>query len=324
MLCTFSDLQQEGEEHVTIFGQLAAAELAAFVAALSDAGEFASGFDGFLASVDLSSEMAFSMLATNIEKTLGVTQVLIGTVGKKAQARLQAISGVSTIKRPSALVTASEDVLSEAALRGSTKVGKLEEPTQSTQAENQLLQLLRAARIVSGPLKHQDQIIGGWIAVEDGTVSTTPRGLPLTDHFEKLAVPLSGLVMLLRSATPSRFAQLKRDLLDTIQKQKRSWLLVSAVCLAILAMPIPTFVRCDCELQPVTRRYVPAPYDGILNEVLVKPGDVVKNGQVLGTDGSATNRVANCRPRRGTGKRQQKTRFQSCGGRYLIGSGCRT
>ena len=51
----------------------------------------------------------------------------------------------------------------------------------------------------------------------------------------------------------------------------------------MMCVPMPYNVNCDCEIQPVTRRYVPAPYDGILDSCLVKPGDVVKSNQVLAT-----------------------------------------
>ena len=51
----------------------------------------------------------------------------------------------------------------------------------------------------------------------------------------------------------------------------------------VMCIPVPYKVNCDCEIQPVTRRYVPAPYDGILDSCLVKPGDVVKSNQVLAT-----------------------------------------
>jgi biotin carboxyl carrier protein len=49
----------------------------------------------------------------------------------------------------------------------------------------------------------------------------------------------------------------------------------------LLAVPFPHRVGCDCEIQPVTRRYVVAPYEGILAKTLVEPGDVVAEGELL-------------------------------------------
>jgi len=49
----------------------------------------------------------------------------------------------------------------------------------------------------------------------------------------------------------------------------------------LLAIPRPYAVRCDVQLQPVTRRFVAAPFDAKLEESLVSPGDVVSQGNVL-------------------------------------------
>jgi multidrug efflux pump subunit AcrA (membrane-fusion protein) len=50
---------------------------------------------------------------------------------------------------------------------------------------------------------------------------------------------------------------------------------------ALLVWPRPHQIRCDCQLQPVVRRFVAAPFDGTLERTLVKPGDVVAQDQVL-------------------------------------------
>ena len=49
----------------------------------------------------------------------------------------------------------------------------------------------------------------------------------------------------------------------------------------IFLVPIPYQVTCPFELQPVDRRFVAAPYDGILEQVLVQQGDTVEPNQVL-------------------------------------------
>ena len=44
---------------------------------------------------------------------------------------------------------------------------------------------------------------------------------------------------------------------------------------------MPHRVKCECQLEPVTRRFVAAPFDGPLKETFVKPGDLVTQGQLL-------------------------------------------
>jgi multidrug resistance efflux pump len=60
------------------------------------------------------------------------------------------------------------------------------------------------------------------------------------------------------------------------------WVATAAVItVAAMAIPVPYDVRCDCELQPVTRRFVAAPFEGTLERALVEVGDTVQAGQVL-------------------------------------------
>jgi multidrug resistance efflux pump len=52
---------------------------------------------------------------------------------------------------------------------------------------------------------------------------------------------------------------------------------------AILAIPMSYRVACDSELQPVTRRFVAAPFDGTLKTAHVEPGNVVLRNELLPT-----------------------------------------
>ena len=54
-----------------------------------------------------------------------------------------------------------------------------------------------------------------------------------------------------------------------------------ALAVTIMCIPMPYTVNCHCKIQPVIRRIVPAPFEGILAKCNVKPGDVVKANQVL-------------------------------------------
>ena len=69
------------------------------------------------------------------------------------------------------------------------------------------------------------------------------------------------------------------------QVPKKSWFGVAwkaAIGFAVLmCVPWPYRVACDCDIQPVTRRFVSAPYTGPLEKSVVRPGEVVTKGQVL-------------------------------------------
>lgn len=49
----------------------------------------------------------------------------------------------------------------------------------------------------------------------------------------------------------------------------------------VMMIPVPYQVVTTCTLEPVGRRYVAAPLDGVLEEVTVRPGDDVVRGEVL-------------------------------------------
>ena len=73
---------------------------------------------------------------------------------------------------------------------------------------------------------------------------------------------------------------------DRIRKlRKANWFRPAIATLGILlialCIPLPYRVACDCELRPVLRRFVAAPYAGILEKTLVRDGDVVAQGDVL-------------------------------------------
>lgn len=53
-----------------------------------------------------------------------------------------------------------------------------------------------------------------------------------------------------------------------------------AIVIALL-VPFPYPVRATCELQPVLRRVIAAPFDGLLQDSATRAGDVVEQGQLL-------------------------------------------
>lgn len=53
------------------------------------------------------------------------------------------------------------------------------------------------------------------------------------------------------------------------------------VGLAILCIPFPQKINCDCQIELTRRRFVAAPYEGVLEKTIVESGDVVKEGQTL-------------------------------------------
>ena len=51
--------------------------------------------------------------------------------------------------------------------------------------------------------------------------------------------------------------------------------------IAVLCTPWPYSMKVACTLEPMTRRIVSAPYDGLVETSLTEPGSVVQQGQIL-------------------------------------------
>ncbi len=66
---------------------------------------------------------------------------------------------------------------------------------------------------------------------------------------------------------------------------RQRWVRITAIAMGVVAMmmivPFKYNVPCECQLQLVSRRFVAAPYEGLLEKTLVNGGDVVTAGQVL-------------------------------------------
>lgn len=80
-----------------------------------------------------------------------------------------------------------------------------------------------------------------------------------------------------------------RDVFRTSWRKLRSASLTKALliglgCLtALMFVPLPYRVACDCELQPVMRRFIAAPHQGILEKTFVESGDVIDADHVVAT-----------------------------------------
>ena len=71
-------------------------------------------------------------------------------------------------------------------------------------------------------------------------------------------------------------------LLNTLKrKTARVILAVAGLLIAGLLIPMPYVVKSDCQLEPVERRFVAAPFDAVVDRSLVQNGDLVKANQLL-------------------------------------------
>jgi multidrug efflux pump subunit AcrA (membrane-fusion protein) len=237
-----------------------------------------------LAAVDAANRSADLTAAARVyadllSRLLAARLVAMGLRRAGRTCRLVAIAGQDRIVRGAPLVSAMEGVLTERlAARGADSPEPGGSSERTTDAERLLRELLPANAYRCLRLHDGDgHLRGACLLVYDQ---------PLTDEGEKLlerAVELIGphLVRLRRNGHPwwQRCGRAYRQLARAARRACIGLVVAGAVLL--FALPLPFQIRGRCEVQPVTRRFVAAPYEGRLQDVFVAPGDVVRAGQVL-------------------------------------------
>jgi biotin carboxyl carrier protein len=144
-------------------------------------------------------------------------------------------------------------------------------------AEKQLFDLCHAKTMISGPLCPIAQPAeGAWVLLHDDWIDDAQQRRLVADA-TRLASQVASLVGLIRRAQPGPLVRFARH----VAGQQRSIVFGLIAVGLLLLVPWPYRITCDCELLPLKRRYIPAPYDGVLKQVSVQPGDLVAEGQVL-------------------------------------------
>ena len=222
-------------------------------------------------------------IVNDLADLLGTRQVAIGTRRRgRGVCRLQAISGFGDFDHRSELSQAIQSSLDEAILNDQVTVW-LREGIQSRQGNIALKQagnINSAQAAVSAPLHNGDgNAIGALLVFGDGPADQVVH---LTQALRVAERPLASCLAVNQKLEASLAARLVRGTIGRLG----TWpgfigLLAFVAFCASMAIPMPYNVNCECQLEPVTRRYVVAPFEGTLEESLVKPGDLVAAGDVL-------------------------------------------
>jgi multidrug efflux pump subunit AcrA (membrane-fusion protein) len=144
------------------------------------------------------------------------------------------------------------------------------------------------AALCTVPMPHAQGVCGAVTLVRDAAA-------PFTDieraQLTALARALGPLLRLKALAEDSTLARMRRDLrtLGTRLRSPGEARLKAAVAVLVLAVagifavPLPEYVTATARLEGVMQQSLSAPFDGFIENVAVRPGDTVKQGQVLAT-----------------------------------------
>ena len=94
--------------------------------------------------------------------------------------------------------------------------------------------------------------------------------------------PVATKLAMIQAMQPRKWERVVRGLTGVESKSRRKVILsIGTALLAALLVPVHYQVSATCELRPVVRRIVAAPFDGPLETVHIRPGDLVESGQTL-------------------------------------------
>lgn len=224
---------------------------------------------------------AMELAANELSRHLGVGHVAIARADGLGIKEF-AVSGVMKIDSRSENYHAFQQCLAESILRDELASWPPEEDSQDQLllAHRQLASQLQAEAIYSLPLRTVDgKRFGAWLFVGD-------HALVQNDRFRRFVQVVSprianAIATVERSQHP-RWLRMLNSIPSGIGRGKaKIGLLAVGAFVALMFLPVPYRVRCNCNVEPDVRRFAVAPFEGTVLKGLVKAGETVEKGQVL-------------------------------------------
>lgn len=225
-------------------------------------------------------DAAAKMICSMVQTHLKVEHVAVGLVKRSAMTvEPTAVSDVAKLDRKTAAAQLLADCLTESL------------------PQAPLVTWSKADEANPIGLGHWRQLADSWQVAEMSAVRVTERSgetvavcligsaKPLDEDgksFLFLVSHLAGpLLRVLERATHGRRIQEWKDRLPTWLKGRRAVILSAALALPFV-YPWSSRTACPVVLEPIAHRIVAAPFEGVFDRSLVKPGDRVEVGRVLG------------------------------------------
>ena len=226
---------------------------------------------------------AGQVLTDQLQSYFSADKVLVGLCREGSlECTLLAVSGVETFHPRGESAQSAQAVLQESIARGELTVWPATDVTKSggLLSHRQFARTAQVEAIVSSPLHDANgELRGAWLVVGGKAEVHSPA----VTNFLQAAE--SSVATALYSAQRNRKGLLQRSLNDIgrLSREKRGRLMAAIVTLIglTLCMPVHYQAKCDCTIEPGSRRFVAAPFTGPLDRAFVEPGDIVEPGQLL-------------------------------------------
>jgi hypothetical protein len=226
---------------------------------------------------------ACHVLADALYSHLKCHQVFVGVCAEgSTTCRVAAISQMVHVPKQGEVVQAVQAAMHETIARNTLTVWPATGPSQqhALLAHVQCATTLTAHRLISTPLRDERGTVRGVLIVAD---PGDPAGHEEIGQFLRAAEsPIATAVHLLTRAERGQLLTRAAAFWQSLRRRKSLVVLgLFGIVAAALCVPVPYCVNCACQLEPVTRRFVAAPFAAPLKDTLVEPGDLVARNQLL-------------------------------------------
>ena len=207
--------------------------------------------------------------------------VYAATVDSSGQSKLVAVSGADALPEDASLVEGIESAFNECLCRNKVAIWPAESTDRHAMLCHQrLTRLLQVENLQTVPLHDSE----GQIVAAVTLASASPISERVQRLLTSTAQPFGSTLELVKRAEQNQLQKMINSMRDSLKTNKtRTVLKCLAAVLLIGLIPMPYQVATQCELQPLQRRYVCAPFSAHLGDCSVEPGDIVQQNQVLAT-----------------------------------------
>ena len=224
---------------------------------------------------------AVKLVTQKLPDALQPCRLAIGMLGRAGNCDLLAVTGRKQLGQNSEQVRALEAALDETILASRTVTyARQQSSGLCAKTHERLVNLMGSQWAISHPLRDAEgRVVGAALLWSNQDALAEPATTWLEDFHQSIGT----MLQLVSRAHRGIWQRLVDHLRSRLERSRRRnlYAMGALTLLVALAVPIPYKVHCGCALEPVTRRYIAAPFDTTLARTLVKPGDVITAGQPL-------------------------------------------
>ena len=226
-----------------------------------------------------STEAAIAIV-NNLRRLFKANQVAMAEVDAKGKPTLLAVSDVEKIDTGAANNKLLVSAIAQSVTAGSTITYPNQDAAQDAAHVLPLKNWCAAAgasSAISLPMELKDGSVVGALLVTLGDNVQADQQRSYVEMMTGLITKQFDVANRANRSTGQRLKSKLKKGKATTRKVLAGVLLLAG----LMAVPMPYRVKCECLIQPTQRRFVAAPYNGILEKSLVEVGEVVTKNQVI-------------------------------------------